>query len=88
MSAQAAMAPEMVCWVVYKNPIDMSGCWVARKHILIRGQKEFTPTEAHMASNVGYHDLMGMLESEIVKHALCRFPRAANDEPHIVECWM
>lgn len=67
-------------WTVYRNPSDMPGWYVVRRHV-VDGQGARATSE--FASARTLEEVRTMLPL-----GLTRLPREPTDEPHIVECWL
>jgi hypothetical protein len=63
-------------WVIYDNPLDAPGKFVARRHTL-----DGPTDEAYEADSL--EDARGLIPDGLV-----RMPRDGRDEPQIVETWI
>lgn len=70
------MPNDFCMWVVYNNPIDLPGRYVARKWL------NATPT-AELIQGVTLEELRGRLPG-----GLFRLDRHDQDDPKIVEVWL
>lgn len=70
------MSEKLPIWVVYDNPTDLPGSFVARKWLL-----DQPTTEIHQAKTL--EDVRGKLPKGLI-----RLPRNPNDDPKIVELWV
>lgn len=66
----------LTIWAIYDSPLDMPGQFVARKWI------NDTPT-SEVLTAATLDELLSKLPT-----GLHRIPRAASDEPQIVETWI
>ena len=63
-------------WVIYENPSDHPGKWIARKWVDSRPTREYLEEDS-------LHRLRGLLP-----RGLDRLPRTVFDDPVIKEVWL
>jgi hypothetical protein len=74
------VVPSIVQWVIYFDPLDQPGKYVARQWIIAGGK--IMPVHISYASNT--------LEDarEHIPEGMVNLGRFAHDEPQIVEVWI
>jgi hypothetical protein len=72
----------MSMWVVYYNPRDFPGKYVARRHDVLRG-----PTPSRASSEYFTADTLEEIQSRIPP-GMYRMNRYEDDDPNIVETWI
>lgn len=76
--------PFLTIWTIYERPTDWPDWYVARPFDIIRGTPEPVPRRDGLI-------MMRRLEplrKEMKRMGLTCLPRAAQDEPQIVESWI
>jgi hypothetical protein len=74
----------MATWVVYSNPKDFPGKYVARRWDIIRGQTEPKPTSEHHVADT-LEEIRKMIPD---RGGLACIPRYDDDDYAIVEMWI
>lgn len=67
--------------VIYKDPSDYPGCFVARRQWASAGEILIDAEPLAIAGNV--HDVRS-----VVPPGMVRIPRSPDDEPHLLESWI
>lgn len=83
LDSKEPLSFSLALWVVYADPVDFPGLYVARKHVV---EPEYTaPSENFfVAENLtALRKLINMAYPRLVRR-----PRDEEDDPTIVETWL